>query len=343
MKRIISQNQGIGVIRTKDDVKRKIKMLSNFYGSYACSEGIWRILLDVYDEEVTRDFLKVGSINRGGAAVDGRCGVVASAVSFLSYIAGRKSVDEDETRLEYWTKKIQETFEQQFGSSECGELWPKIEWKIKNKEFVSWTGCIIYEGLMAISDVVYDAYFELKQGKQESAELELQYIEQQIEEPAETDEEEVVKYVLNKNHTYQKQGYVCSESALRALLDGFHIPWNLKEKQIASVYQKGCFTGGRCGIIEVGLLILSYKYGREDCREKYLVDRMLSRKLHSVVEESVNSTFCKNLTDLKDGIEKNCPYMDKVLNVVARLIYEADQIIETELEDFCRKVEGELF
>lgn len=342
MERIINQNQGIGVIRTKEDVKRKIKMLSNFYGSYACSEGIWRILLDVYDEEVTREFLKVGSINRGGAAVDGRCGVVASAVAFLSYVAGRSSVDEDGTRLEYWAKKIQKTFEQQFGSSECGELWPKIEWKIENKEFVSWTGCIIYEGLLAISDVVYDAYFELKQGKQESTEFEMQNIEQQMEEPDVADEE-VVKYVLNKNHTYQKQGYVCSESALRALLDGFHIPWNQKERQIASVYQKGCFTGGRCGIIEVGLLILSYKYGREDCREKYLTDRMLSRKLHSKVEENVNSTFCKNLTGMKAGVEKNCPYMDKVLETVTRLIYEADQIIETELEDFRREVEGELY
>lgn len=343
MERIWSQENEIGIIRTKEDVKRKIKILCNFYGSYACSEGIWRILLDVYDEEVTKDFLKVGSINRGGAAVDGRCGVVASAVAFLSYVAGRSSADEDSTRLEYWTKRIQETFEETFGTSECGELWPKVEQKIQNKELVPWTGCVIYEGLLAISDVVYDAYFELKKQKIDTVTFEPTNVNNKKHEPDRTKFDEVVQYILNKNQEYQKQGYVCSESALRALLDGFHISWTSKEKQIASAFQKGCFTGGRCGIVEAGLLILSYKYGREDCREKYMADRMMSRRLHEAVEKATGSTFCRDLTGMKTDVEKNCPHMNQLLEEVARVIYEADHILETELKSFCREVEGELY
>lgn len=343
MERILDQEKGIGVIRTKEDVKRKIKMLSSFYGSYACSEGIWRILLDVYDEEVARDYLKIGSIHRGGAAVDGRCGVVASAVAFLSYVAGRSSADEDNTRLEYWAKKIQDTFQQKFGTCDCGELWPKVEKQIENKELVPWTSCVIYEGLLTISDVVYDAYFDLKRRKIEEPALKEVVKNDWTEEIDRTKPEEVVNYVLNQNRKYQKVGYVCSESALRALLDGFGISWTEKEKQIASIYSKGCFTGGRCGIVEVGLIILSYKYGREDCREKYMADRMLSRKLHAAVEEKVGSTGCKELTKIQKDVEKSCPYMDKILEVVTLFIYQSEQMIKSELEDFCKKVEGELY
>ena len=342
MKRVIDNTQGIGSIKTKEDVKRKVVLLGSFYGSYACSDGTWRILLDTYDEMITRDFLKVGSINRGGAAVDGRCGIVASAIAFLSYIGGRVTPDEDISRLEYWSKKVHEEFARQLGYYSCGELWPDVEEKIERKELIRWTSCIICEGLPAISDIVYDAYIDLKSNKLNQTD-EVCNVEDSEGFYPEKTEEELVRIVLERSREYKKLGFTCSEAALRALLEGFEIEWSDKEKQIGSIYSRGSFIGDRCGILEVALLIVSYKYGRNDCRRKHLEDRMLSRKLHQRVDAELGSTFCGKLTGAEKDVEYTCLCMEKILEICTRFIFHADQMVKDELEAFIVETEGKLY
>lgn len=319
-------------MRSKQEVKERIEKLVYYYESYSCSEGVLRILTDVYDELLPPEVLRLGSINRGGACVDGRCGILESTMLFLSYIYGRNNSDDDYLRLEYWIDKIHDKFNETMCGYTCRDIWYPTNEKISKGEFIPKTHCIISEGLIAISDLIYDAYQDLrnytnhesKNNFREDNDFGLKNIYKV----------NVCNSVIARSKQYIEMGYICSEAALRALVDEMGFNWSEQQKKIATVYQKGGAFGDRCGVIEVVLLLLSDRYGRLDSREMNLQDRMLSRRLHEIVTDKVGSVLCRELVDIKRGIESNCPKMEAVIKIAVDFIEDADTIIANELDSF---------
>lgn len=288
-------------MRTKEEIKSRILALAYYYESYSCSEGVLRILTDAYDELLPPDFLRLGSINRGGACVDGRCGILESTMLFLSYLYGRNGPDRDYSRLEYWISGIHDVFDKAMEGYTCGDIWYRRDEEISRGEYIPHTHCIIYEGLEAISDTIYDAVCDLRTA------------------------------ITDKTDS---PGYVCSEKALQALLRREGYEWTEEQKRVATAYQKGGARGDRCGAVEMVLLLLSYKYGRLDSRETNLQDRMLSRMFHSRIQEICGSVMCRELTGLSCGVEKNCPYLEKIITAAFQFMDEADEIIDRDLDSF---------
>lgn len=304
-------------MKTKEEVREKIKYLCWYYESYSCSEAVWRILADVYDVMIPPDYLKISSINRGGACAGGRCGILESTIAFLSYIYGRENSEEEYVQLMYWSEEIHKCFIKQMHYTSCDNIWEALQNAIAVGKFKPKTHCIIYEGLVGISDVVYDAYMSLKRTRE-----------------AELYEKCEMSSIKEKCNYYLRQNYVCSEAALRAILEKYDIEWTNQQKRVATIFQKGAAIGDRCGVIEVALLVLSYKYGRLDSREENLQDRLLARRLLEYVRNELGSCQCSQLTDMSEGIEKQCPRIYEVLDLCEEIFDNADDIIKNELKDF---------
>ena len=335
-------------MRSKAAACDKIEVLSSFYDAYSCAEGVWRILLDVYDEPVSREFLKAGCVCRGGAGVGGRCGVVASAIQFLSYIGGRQSPDEDYEALLGWSRKIHEAFQTDLGAYDCEYLWAKVEQEIQDKYRVEWDQCVIREGLLSIRGLVHDAYVDLKGAKQRvslESGVDMVVPEQSVHASimSYSNEAETLERVLAGYEVYVENGLTCSEAALRALLDGFGIEWSEREKQVATVYARGSGVGDRCGVLEAALQLLSVGYGRIVRRVGDNEDRMLSIVLHQKVASACGSCFCRDLTDMHEGVERECPVARDVLRVCTSLLCSADGILREGYSEFCALTKEEFY
>lgn len=317
-------------MKTKQEIKESIRKLAYYFESYSCSEATLRILSVAYDVLLSPDVIKLGSINRGGACVDGRCGILESAMLFLSYTFGRSTPSADYSRLAMWIERIHSCFNESMGGYTCREIWYPTDEKIRSGEFVPHTHCIIYEGLEAISDTIYDAYMDLSSGR-DNKDWKEEVKDNKVSSDLCVHKSESMS---EKVKSYFQEGYVCSEAAIRILSDVLDLRWNDSVLRIATAYQRGGAFGDRCGVIEIVLLILSHLYGRMDSRETNLQDRMLSRRFHEAVREKLSGTNCRELSGAISGTEKMCPAVLEILELAVPFIKNADDIIEKELDLF---------
>lgn len=324
MKHYLNNNNVLITERDAEDICRKIKQLCFFYEGFSCAERTWRILFDVFDEDISKEFLRVGSINRGGALVGTRCGIVASAIMFLSYIGGRENPQESYEKLSSWVPRIEKTFTKSMGACECGTLWPEVERKIAQQELIPWTQCIIYEGIACISGDMFKAYTELKaMNPYLTTEMcgcpaEYEHSTHALRKPHNRQETtQLITTATDRLHDYLDQGFLCSEAGLRALLDIFGITWTEQEKRIATAFAFGSFTGYRCGIVEAAMLIVSYEYAQLDCRRNNETDRHLAQDLHNAMKAAFGSFLCADLrqTSACSG-QTSCERIDDILAVV---------------------------
>lgn len=73
--------------------------------------------------------------------------------------------------------------------------------------------------------------------------------------------------IAERCEMYRKQGFHCSESVIRACNDGLHLKLSPDVIRCACGFRGGGGgAGGRCGVIEAGIILLSHQYGR-DCPE----------------------------------------------------------------------------
>lgn len=317
-------------MKTKQETKDSIRRLAYYFESYSCSEATLRILSIAYDDLLSPDVLRLGSINRGGACVDGRCGILESTMLFLSYTFGRSTPSEDYSRLAIWIERIHRCFNESMDGYTCREIWYPTDEKINSGEFIPHTHCIIYEGLEAISDVIYDAYIDLNSARNNSN---MPY-EVDENDKCESLRSDTSDSLSDKVEHYLREGYVCSEVAIRALSDVLNLHWSDSILRIATAYQRGGAFGDRCGVLETVLLILSYKYGRMDSRETNLQDRMLSRRFHESVKKKLGGTNCSELSGAIPGTERVCPVIIDILELAVPFVKNADCIIEKELDSF---------
>lgn len=134
-----------------------------------------------------------------------------------------------------------------------------------------------------------------------------------------------------KCEQYRLLGYHCSESAIRAITETLHIdvPEELL-KASCGFRGGGGGYGGRCGIIEIGIMLISLIYGRTVPKESMESYSYLIRVLHERFLDRLGSCDCRELQpyskmNTPDG---SCSIVyRKGAMIVTKLLLEADRLL----------------
>lgn len=106
---------------------------------------------------------------------------------------------------------------------------------------------------------------------------------------------------------YREQGFHCSESVIRACNDALRMNLSRDVLRSACGFRGGGGgAGGRCGVIEAGIILLSYQYGRENpntsCEEYSIRIRNLIKEFH----HRFGSTECREISPAEIKRFGNC-------------------------------------
>ncbi len=150
-------------------------------------------------------------------------------------------------------------------------------------------------------------------------------------------EKELLNEIREKASAYKLSGFHCSESVIRTLNDVFGL------KMSEDVIRCACgFRGGgggyrdRCGIIEAGIMAISYLYGRNDVKGETWKYSYLVRVLHHRFRDRFGTIYCRDI--YFDQKEKKVPNTchDPVVDgseIIGKLLLEADVLLEEAPEE----------
>ena len=148
---------------------------------------------------------------------------------------------------------------------------------------------------------------------------------------------ELQNIAAEKCEAYRRQGFHCSESSIRAVTEALDIPITEEFKRISSGFRGG--GGGymeRCGIVEVGIMLISYLYGRTDPKVNEGDYSYLIRVLHERFIQGLGSYTCRQLLPWSKANteEHNCSIVyDKGARILTRLLLEAPELLEQMTEE----------
>lgn len=163
--------------------------------------------------------------------------------------------------------------------------------------------------------------------------------------------QEIIEFSAHRANEYRQRwsipgekkdglGFHCSESSIRAINDALNLHLSDEIIRIATGFRGGGGGyGDRCGIIESGIILLGYKYGRlkaeEDCTKiSYLV-----RLLHNRYMEKLGSIYCRVLLPFHrlHSKDDSCAYVyDMGTRIVTELLLEAeDLLLEMPKDEMC--------
>ena len=127
------------------------------------------------------------------------------------------------------------------------------------------------------------------------------------------------------------EGFHCSEASFRALIEVLQL--DVSDDLIRSVCG---FRGGgggyrdRCGIIEVGSIIISLLYGRDYPNQDKWPYSYLIRILHDRFKKEFGSIYCRDiLFPLKEKRKENpcLPTYEKGCEIILNLLFESDTLL----------------
>jgi len=148
---------------------------------------------------------------------------------------------------------------------------------------------------------------------------------------------ELQDIAAEKCEAYRRQGFHCSESSIRAVSEVLDIPITEELQRVSSGFRGG--GGGymeRCGIVEVGIMLISHLYGRTDPTVKEGEYSYLIRVLHERFIQGLGSYTCRQLLPWSKANteERNCSIVyDKGVRILTRLLIEAPELIENMTEE----------
>ncbi|MDR2088977.1 MAG: C-GCAxxG-C-C family protein [Clostridiales Family XIII bacterium] len=124
---------------------------------FSCAETTIRVLRDLYGVRTPEALLKMTSTFRGGASVDGRCGIIESALALFSYHLGtdpgRFAPGIGSEVMHMFSVELQTRFRETLESTQCGRLWELNTDAGRIEE----TECVIRSGGL-IAAFVYGKY-----------------------------------------------------------------------------------------------------------------------------------------------------------------------------------------
>jgi C_GCAxxG_C_C family probable redox protein len=130
---------------------------------------------------------------------------------------------------------------------------------------------------------------------------------------------------------YHSQGYHCSESIIRGCAEalGLDIPAAvLKATEGFGGGGGGCRES--CGLLESGVALLSFLYGRTDSREDDTGCYYLIRVYHERFLAEMGSILCRELRTPNrylSGWRSCAPLFNKAARILADVIVDADKLI----------------
>lgn len=150
--------------------------------------------------------------------------------------------------------------------------------------------------------------------------------------------EEILRKAEELAVAYKKMGYHCSESVIRA------VPEALGSSLPPDVIRCACgFMGGgggtfgRCGVVEAGIMLISWLYGRVSSLQSEQNMKVLVPALIRAYEQEMGSVQC---ADIKfPEVEKYGPIVGcehiyrRGASVVTRILLDADRILSGETEE----------
>lgn len=106
---------------------------------------------------------------------------------------------------------------------------------------------------------------------------------------------------------YRAQGFHCSESVIRACNDLLQLNLSPDVIRCACGFRGGGGgAGGRCGVIEAGIILLSHQYGRDSSHVPYDGYSLRVRQLIRRFELLFGSTECRDLNPAEMAASGNC-------------------------------------
>ena len=136
---------------------------------------------------------------------------------------------------------------------------------------------------------------------------------------------------------YKDQGFNCAESSLRAVADTLDIPVSEELKRSITGFRGG--GGGymeRCGIVEIGIVLSSYLYGRTDPKASVVDCSYLIRQIHERFTKELGSYTCRQLLpfSIAHTETKDCAIVyDKGARILTRLFLEAPELLANMSEE----------
>lgn len=119
---------------------------------YACSESVVRALADEWNLELPEDFLREMSIFAGGAAEDGRCGVLEAGLAIMAnlYVSGFFG---EEASIQELSGLLHREFERTYQGYLCSEIfYPLYEQHQKSNLTEEDFFCAFHGGILIIMD-----------------------------------------------------------------------------------------------------------------------------------------------------------------------------------------------
>jgi C_GCAxxG_C_C family probable redox protein len=145
--------------------------------------------------------------------------------------------------------------------------------------------------------------------------------------------EEKEQAAAEKCEGYRQMGYHCSESCIRACAEILGLKLPEEVLRIASAFRGGGGGyGDRCGMVEAGMMLIAYRYGRIDPKVDVSDYSYLIRILHDRFLRELGSFDCRVLKPFAyhlSGEAQNCSYTyKKGAGIVMKLLLEADQLMK---------------
>ena len=131
---------------------------------------------------------------------------------------------------------------------------------------------------------------------------------------------------------YKRKGFHCPEAVIRAIPEalGFPVPADVI-RSACGFFGGGGGTGDRCGIVEAGIMLISYLYARIHPLQSEQNVRTLVSVWIARFREETGSVYCREIKPPeveKYGAAVGCEDVyRRGATVLARLLLEADAIL----------------
>ena len=145
--------------------------------------------------------------------------------------------------------------------------------------------------------------------------------------------EDKLQAAAEKCEAYRLMGYHCSESSIRACSEILDIRLPEEILRISSAFRGGGGGyGDRCGMVEAGMMLTAFRYGRIDPKVDVSDYSYVIRILHDRFLTELGGVHCRILKPFAyylSGEAQNCSHVyKKGAAIVMKLLLEADQLIK---------------